>query len=231
MVTPRSRGALSGFCLLLLGAWGALIPFIGPYFDYAYTPNTEWTWTAARFWLQVLPGGVTFLAGLVLLFTAQRVIGILAAWIAIAAGAWFVIGPLVAPLWQADYLGTPVGGKTAASVEAIGMFYGLGAAIILFGALAAGRFSVVSVRDVGIATATTREAAALETDEPVAAREPVATREPAATREPVATGEPVATREPVARDTGEPVVARDADVEPASQTQDGTHRRRRLSFH
>ena len=51
---PRSRGAASGFLLILLGAWGALIPFIGPYFDFAFTPDTEWTWTMARGWLEVL---------------------------------------------------------------------------------------------------------------------------------------------------------------------------------
>src|SRR5260370_1022494 len=34
----RSRGAASGVLLMLLGAWGALVPFIGPYFGYAYTP-------------------------------------------------------------------------------------------------------------------------------------------------------------------------------------------------
>ena len=27
---PRSRGAASGFLLILLGLWGALVPFIGP---------------------------------------------------------------------------------------------------------------------------------------------------------------------------------------------------------
>ena len=35
----RSRGALSGLLLVLLGIWGALIPFVGPYFHYAYTPR------------------------------------------------------------------------------------------------------------------------------------------------------------------------------------------------
>ena len=30
----RSRGAFSGFLLILLGLWGALIPFVGPYFHY-----------------------------------------------------------------------------------------------------------------------------------------------------------------------------------------------------
>ena len=53
---PRSRGAASGFLLVLLGIWGALIPFVGPYFDFAFTPDREWTWTTARGWLEVLPG-------------------------------------------------------------------------------------------------------------------------------------------------------------------------------
>jgi hypothetical protein len=35
----RSRGVLSGLLLVLLGIWGALIPFIGPYFHYAFTPD------------------------------------------------------------------------------------------------------------------------------------------------------------------------------------------------
>ena len=141
-ITPRSRGGITGFGLMLLGVWGAFIPFVGPYFNYAYTPNQTWTWTAARFWLQVLPGAVAFLAGLFLLVTAHRVVALAAAWFAIAAGAWFVVGPLLAPLWRASYLGSPVGNRTHVSVEAIGMFYGLGAAVILLAAMAAGRFAL-----------------------------------------------------------------------------------------
>src|SRR5262249_27517549 len=55
----RSRGALSGLLLMLLGIWGALIPFIGPYFNYAYTPDRAWQATSGRMWLEVLPGAVT----------------------------------------------------------------------------------------------------------------------------------------------------------------------------
>jgi hypothetical protein len=47
--SPRSRGQTSGgLLLMLLGAWGALIPFVGPYFDHAYTPDTAWTSTSGR---------------------------------------------------------------------------------------------------------------------------------------------------------------------------------------
>lgn len=146
-ITPRTRGGMTGTGLVLLGAWGALIPFVGPYFNYAYTPNTTWTWTAARFYLQVLPGAVTFLAGLALLASAHRVAASAAGWLAAVAGAWFVVGPLLVPLWRSDYIGTPVGNSTDVSVEQIGMFYGLGAAITLLAGLAVGRFSVVGARD------------------------------------------------------------------------------------
>ena len=42
---PRSRGAVSGLLLIILGAWGALVPFIGPYFHFAYTPGQPWVWS------------------------------------------------------------------------------------------------------------------------------------------------------------------------------------------
>jgi len=146
--TPRTRGSVSGFGLVLLGIWGGIIAFVGPYFDYGYAPDTTWTWTAARGVLEVLPAAVTFVAGLMLLGAADRITGLFASWCAVVAGSWFVVGPLLAPIWKSDYLGAPLGGTSRVAVEQIGMFYGLGAAIILFAAFALGRFSVVGVRDV-----------------------------------------------------------------------------------
>ena len=60
---PRSRGAVSGLLLILLGAWGALIPFIGPYFHFAYSPDQAWAWSTARAWLEVFPGVTAALGG------------------------------------------------------------------------------------------------------------------------------------------------------------------------
>lgn len=138
----RTRGGLTGLGLVLLGAWGAIIPFVGPYFDYAYSPNSPWSMTSGRLFLEVVPGAITFVAGLVLMGSGNRLVATVAGWLAVLSGAWFVIGPLMAPLWRADYLGHPVGGKLAVSVEQIGMFYGLGAAIILLASFALGRFSL-----------------------------------------------------------------------------------------
>ena len=146
-VIPRSRGALTGVLIVVLGIWGGLMPYLGAAFDYTYTPDDTWTWTEGRFWLQLLPAIVAVVGGLALLFSRSRVAAMAGGWLAVAAGGWFVVGPLLSPLWDETFLGTPVGDKTTRAVEQIGLFFGLGAAIILFAAFAVGRLSIVGVRD------------------------------------------------------------------------------------
>lgn len=146
----RSRGAASGFLLILLGVWGALIPFVGPYFDFAFTPDQEWTWTIARGWLEVLPGAAAAAGGLLLLGSGNRATATLGGWLAVLAGAWFVVGRAFASVLAIGDVGTPVAvtdGKRI--VLELAYFYGLGAVIIFLGAVALGRVSVRSVRDVG----------------------------------------------------------------------------------
>ena len=112
---PRSRGVLSGLLLVLLGAWGALVPFIGPYFHYAYTPDQGWTYTTGRLWLEVLPGAATVLGGLIVMVSAYRPMAHFGAWLAALAGAWFALGSVIAPTWIGMNMttGTPVGGSAA----------------------------------------------------------------------------------------------------------------------
>jgi hypothetical protein len=149
---PRSRGAASGFLLILLGAWGALIPFVGPYFDFAFTPDTEWTWTMARGWLEVLPGAATALGGLLMLASRNRATAMFGAWLTVLAGAWFVVGrALASPLGIGDP-GAPVAATEAKRVWLeLTYFYGLGALIVFLGAVALGRLSVRSARDIAYA--------------------------------------------------------------------------------
>ncbi len=160
----RSRGVLSGLLLVLLGIWGALIPFIGPYFHYAYTPDKTWTYTTGRLWLDILPGAAAFLGGLIVLTSAYRPTAHFGAWLAALSGAWFVLGSLIGPTWIHMQMvpGTPVGDATHRTLEQIGFFTGLGVVIVLLAAMAIGRFSVISVSD---ARRATREAeAAREAD-------------------------------------------------------------------
>jgi hypothetical protein len=149
---PRSRGALSGVFLVLLGAWGALIPFIGPYFHYAYTPDNAWTYNTGRLWLEVLPGAATWLAGLIVLAAVTRPVAIFGAWLGAMSGAWFVVGTPLSTLWTTGGVpaaGSPVGSTALTrAVEQVGFFGGLGAAIIFFSALALGRFTVLGHREV-----------------------------------------------------------------------------------
>jgi hypothetical protein len=132
---------------MLLGAWGALIPFFGHSFGFGYTPENTWTWTAARGWLEVLPGGVAFLGGLLLILSGDRASAMFGGIAAAAAGGWFVLGTIVAPWWNPGFIGTPVGDDSQAVWERLGMFTGVGLLILVFAAMALGRISLSGRRE------------------------------------------------------------------------------------
>jgi hypothetical protein len=152
MRISRSRGAASGFLVIVLGLWGALVPFVGPAFDFAYNPGQGSAWSAARGWLEVLPGVVALIGGLVLVRSGNRATAMLGGWLSVVAGAWFVVGRVVATTLTIGEIGRPVAGTDAkAAWLELTYFYGLGALIVFFGAMALGRLSVRSVRDVDFA--------------------------------------------------------------------------------
>ena len=149
----RSRGAFSGVLLMLLGLWGALIPFIGPYFHFAYTPDTAWTYNTARLWLELLPGAAVFLGGFLLVIATGRHVALFGATLAAAAGAWFTLGPVLSPLWNHH---VTMGGSPASStvymriMEQLGFFTALGVVIVFVAGAALGRVASVTsgIRDV-----------------------------------------------------------------------------------
>jgi hypothetical protein len=145
----RSRGALSGALLMLLGIWGALIPLVGPYFHYAYTPNRSWDLTSGRLWLELLPGVAVLVGGAIVLVSRFRPAAALGGALAAAGGLWFAVGSLVAAHWTTlPAAGTPVGGSARMVLEQLGFFTGLGAVIALVAGMAMGRVTVVGHRDV-----------------------------------------------------------------------------------
>lgn len=185
---PRSRGAVSGLLLMILGVWGALIPFIGPYFHFAYTPDQMWAWSTARAWLEVFPGVVAAVGGFLLLISGNRATAMLGGWLAVIAGAWFVIGRTLASTLRLGSVGEPIGATDAkrALLEIV-YFSGLGALIIFLGAAALARMSVRSVRDLeyehGLADepVPAADTSAAYAEAPTAAVHPTAAAE---TREP-----------------------------------------------
>ena len=154
MRVPWTRGATSGALLLILGAWAALAPFIGPYLNLAYTPapNTTWHWTAARGWFEVAPGATAFAGGLLLLLSTNRAVVIAGSWLGIAAGGWLIVGPSLADVLNQS-IGTPdpASGTRRQALEALSFFYAIGAVILFLAAAALGRLTVRSIRDAAIA--------------------------------------------------------------------------------
>jgi hypothetical protein len=146
---PRSRGAVSGSLLIILGVWGALIPFIGPYFHFAFTPGQAWVWTTARAWLEVFPGVTATVGGFLLLTSRNRATAMFGSWLAVIAGAWFVVGRTLASTLRIGDIGQPIAATDAkrAAIE-IASLSGLGALIVFLGAAALARISVRTVRDV-----------------------------------------------------------------------------------
>jgi hypothetical protein len=164
MRVPRTRGAGSGVLLILLGAWGALIPFVGPYFHFAYTPDTAWAWTWGRFFLEIVPGVATALGGLILVVSAFRPVAMFGAALAAAGGAWFVVGSLLGPVWisystssaaggvpSALDPGQPAGGPLHMVAEHLTFFTALGVVIVFVAAAALGRLAIIGARDAQLA--------------------------------------------------------------------------------
>jgi hypothetical protein len=142
MRIARSTGAVSGVLIVMLGLWGALIPFIGPYFSYSFGTNATWHYTAHRLCLCILPGACAVAGGLLLLMAARRASGVLGGWLAMLAGVWYAIGPAVSLTWESGPtpIGRPLFGSTRQMLELVGYFYGLGALIVALAAFSVGRF-------------------------------------------------------------------------------------------
>jgi hypothetical protein len=154
---PRRRGGVCGLLLVLLGAWGGLAPFVGPYFHFAYTPDKAWAYTTGRLYLSVIPGGVALLAGLAVLLTRSRAAGTIAGLLGALAGAWFVIGagfvttvlnrPSITPGTPVPHSGYGIASTQWSYLELMGFFTGVGILIILVAAIAMGRFSLLTAAD------------------------------------------------------------------------------------
>lgn len=149
MRLSRTTGAGAGFLVLLLGLWAGLIPFVGPYFNYGFSPNSTWHYTTNRLWLDILPAAAAVLGGLTMIASARRGSGVLGSWLALMGGAWLLLGPSASLLWShaapgtlQSGIGAPLGGHDRAAIEMIGFFYGAGGLITMLSAFAVGRFAL-----------------------------------------------------------------------------------------
>jgi hypothetical protein len=93
-----------GLVTVAIAAWGAIIPYVGPSFGFSADGAASWQWSLTHSVLALVPGAIAFLVGLsffapVRSSTVGRRFSLgLAGFVAVACGAWFVIGPLAWPV-------------------------------------------------------------------------------------------------------------------------------------
>jgi len=131
----RGRAASHGLLVLLVGAWGALVAYAGPVFHYGPAGARAWQWTTPHTVLNLLPGAGAVAAGLLLTVAGPGValaFHRLAGLLAVASGAWFVLGRSVYPIFygtSAPAYGAASGGALANFATVLG--YSLGVGVLL----------------------------------------------------------------------------------------------------
>lgn len=128
--------------MLVLGLWGALVPFVGPSFGYSMGGGQAWTWSESHLTLHLLPG-IAAVLGAGLLIRGRRASQMSGALLAVVGGLWFVIGPTPHPLWAGESMGgmSMGGSATSSTLEGLGYHYGTGALIAVVAAYAVGELS------------------------------------------------------------------------------------------
>ena len=95
----------AGVMAVLVSAWGGIVPYVGPLFDYSGDGSGSWHWNLAHAVLALAPGILGVLLGLFVVAESRGVVvgkgrlslataGILL----MVCGAWFAIGPLAWPV-------------------------------------------------------------------------------------------------------------------------------------
>ena len=138
-VRPAGLGFV-GLSIVLLGAWAGIVGYVGPDFGYNATTTVAWSWTTTNWLLHLLPGAVAFVAGLMVLFDARAPVasrGLLAmaGALTIAAGAWLVIGPVAAHVFESSPVYGPSTASLAALANKVGADLGPGLLLAAFGAM------------------------------------------------------------------------------------------------
>jgi hypothetical protein len=124
--------------VVLLGIWGGLVPFIGPYFGFGAGPGA-WTWNRPFATLDVAAAAGAVAGGLLMLIAMRSRLARLGGLLAVAGGMWFVLGPVFQPLWHQAGLAVDTTGPTWMQVaKIVGYHDGPGLLITLLAGYALG---------------------------------------------------------------------------------------------
>jgi hypothetical protein len=135
---------LGGFLALLVSAWAAIVPFVGPSFGFSPDGTASWTWDRAHALGALVPGVVSLLACLIIVMLARHPSGTLvpsrlvsAGLLIFLCGAWFASVPVVWPVLVGSYFRDASSSLTLAYW--MGSATGPGVLLAAFGAFAMGR--------------------------------------------------------------------------------------------
>jgi len=133
-----------GIALVLVGAFGALVPFVGPLFGYTMGSTGAWVITELRVTLQLIPGLVVILGGSIMVGGGSR--ARLGAVLALLGGIWFTVGMEIRPAWAGSGGGMMMMGGNVWSTIASSLGYhdGTGVVIIMLAAYGLGAISAHS---------------------------------------------------------------------------------------
>jgi len=131
-----------GVLLMILGAWAFFVPLVGQYFDFGFFTSSTWVFSAEHWELSLLPGIAIFAGGLLMTMPAMG-LGWLGGLLAIAGGAWLLVGPSLFPLWTTtDSINVAVPhSELIDSLLKIGYFYGTGALVMYLAGFGQGLLS------------------------------------------------------------------------------------------
>jgi hypothetical protein len=95
----------AGVVAVLVSAWGGIVPYVGPLFNYSGDGSGSWHWNLVHAVLALAPGILGVLLGLFVIAESRGVVvgrGRLslatAGTLLMVCGAWFAIGPLAWPV-------------------------------------------------------------------------------------------------------------------------------------
>jgi hypothetical protein len=126
----------AGVVAVLASAWGGIVPFVGPLFNFSGDGSGSWHWNLAHAVLAVAPGAVGVLLGLFVIAESRGIVvgkGRLslatAGTLLMLCGAWFAIGPLAWPVLSNS--GTYFAASSHLRLLAYEVGYSIGVGLVL----------------------------------------------------------------------------------------------------
>ncbi len=135
----------AGVVAVLVSAWGGIVPFVGPLFNFSGDGAGSWHWNLAHAVLALAPGAAGVLLGLFVIAESRGIVvgkGRLslatAGTLLMLCGAWFAIGPLAWPVLSNTGTYFAASSHLRLLAHEVGYSIGVGLVLVVCGAFVDG---------------------------------------------------------------------------------------------